>query len=70
MEAVSCDELFIDCTELLADTGATPLDFATLLRRQIEDATRCTASAGLGTSLTTSKKHVTKHTEKTLQFCL
>ena len=48
IEAVSCDEMFVDLTELLADTGATPLEFASLIRKEIKQATKCNASAGLG----------------------
>ena len=48
IEAVSCDEMFVDCTDLLRETGASASDFASLLRRQIEQETRCRASAGMG----------------------
>lgn len=48
IEAVSCDELYIDCTELLQETSITPLQFASHLRSEIEQKTKCTASAGLG----------------------
>ena len=40
--------MLIDCTDVLADTGATPMEFASLLRQEIHDGTRCNASAGLG----------------------
>ena len=48
IEAVSCDEMLVDCSDLLADTGATPLEFAELLRKDIVDKTGCSASAGIG----------------------
>ena len=48
IEAVSCDEMFVDCTDLLSDTGATASQFASLLRHEIEEEARCTASAGIG----------------------
>ena len=48
IEAVSCDEMLVDCTDLLADTGATATEFAELLRQDISDKTGCTASAGIG----------------------
>lgn len=51
IEAISCDELFIDCTELLQDTGISPLQFASILRTEIEQKTKCTASAGLGANM-------------------
>ncbi|XP_063236410.1 DNA repair protein REV1 [Bacillus rossius redtenbacheri] len=50
IEAVSCDEMFVDCTELLRRAEVTPLEFATVLRREIRERTGCTASTGLGPS--------------------
>lgn len=40
--------MLVDCTDLLAATGADPGQFASLLRRQIHQKTGCTASAGMG----------------------
>lgn len=40
--------MLVDCTDLLAATGADPGQFAALLRRQIHQKTGCTASAGMG----------------------
>ena len=48
IEAVSCDEMFVDCTDLLADTGATATEVAELLRQEIREATDCNASVGIG----------------------
>ncbi|GFY73330.1 DNA repair protein REV1, partial [Trichonephila inaurata madagascariensis] len=48
IEAVSCDELYIDCTELLEDIQLSPCQFASVLRAEIEKETGCTASAGMG----------------------
>jgi len=48
IEAVSCDELFVDCVDLLTDTAASPSQFALLLRGEIRDRTGCTASVGIG----------------------
>ncbi|GFT54025.1 DNA repair protein REV1 [Trichonephila clavipes] len=48
IEAVSCDELYIDCTELLQDIQLSPCQFASVLRAEIEKETGCTASAGMG----------------------
>lgn len=36
IEAVSCDEMFIDLTELLNTCQASPEDFASLLRSEIQ----------------------------------
>ncbi|KAG8201801.1 hypothetical protein JTE90_027284 [Oedothorax gibbosus] len=51
IEAVSCDELYIDCKELLQDTGVSPTQFASILRSEIEEKTGCTASAGIGSNM-------------------
>ena len=48
IEAVSCDEMLVDCTDLIADTGASAELFAQLLRKDIEEKTGCYASAGIG----------------------
>lgn len=36
IEAVSCDEMFVDLTELLNSCQASPEDFASLLRSEIQ----------------------------------
>ena len=36
IEAVSCDEMFVDCSDVLYDTNTTPLEFAQFLRQQIK----------------------------------
>ncbi|GBL80967.1 DNA repair protein REV1 [Araneus ventricosus] len=51
IEAVSCDELYIDCTELLRDVHLSPHQFASVLRAEIERETGCTASAGMGSNM-------------------
>lgn len=48
IEAVSCDEMLIDCVDVLADTGASPTQFATYLRKVIREKTGCNASIGIG----------------------
>ncbi len=50
IEAVSCDELLVDLTDVLNETGASPLQFASILREEIFEKTRCTASVGIGMS--------------------
>ena len=62
IEAMSCDELFIDCTDLLSDTGATCLEFASLLRQDIYERTGCTSSVGIG--------RVMKHYEYSYEYLL
>ncbi|KAK7603882.1 hypothetical protein V9T40_004155 [Parthenolecanium corni] len=48
IEAVSCDEMFVDCTSLLACTKVNVLEFATILRKEIQEITGCTCSTGFG----------------------
>ncbi|XP_023724499.1 DNA repair protein REV1 isoform X2 [Cryptotermes secundus] len=48
IEAVSCDEMFVDCTSVLQNTRASLMQFASFLRQEIEEKTGCTASAGFG----------------------
>ena len=36
IEAVSCDEMFVDCSDVLYDTNTTPLEFSEFLRQQIK----------------------------------
>lgn len=49
IEAVSCDEMFINCVDLINDTGVSCLGFASVLRDDIFELTGCTASVGIGT---------------------
>ncbi|XP_061163999.1 DNA repair protein REV1-like [Saccostrea echinata] len=69
IEAVSCDEMLVDCTDLLATTGAKPEQFASLLRNQIHQKTGCTASAGMGGNILLAKM-ATKKAKPNGQFYL
>ncbi|KAG0425630.1 hypothetical protein HPB47_027212 [Ixodes persulcatus] len=51
IEAVSCDELYADVTKVLQEAECTPNDFASFLRKEIEEKTCCTASVGLGPNM-------------------
>ncbi|KAK2724135.1 DNA repair protein REV1-like isoform X2 [Artemia franciscana] len=51
IEAVSCDEMYVDVTDVLRETGCEPLEFTSHLRQKIYERTRCTASTGLGPNL-------------------
>lgn len=48
IEAVSCDEMYVDCTSLLNDIKLSPMEFATILREEIRKKTNCTCSTGFG----------------------
>ncbi|KAK7068222.1 deoxycytidyl transferase [Halocaridina rubra] len=51
IEAVSCDEMFVDLTELLNTCRVTPLEFAAYLRQEVQSATGCPCSAGMGPNM-------------------
>ncbi|XP_068226891.1 DNA repair protein Rev1-like isoform X1 [Palaemon carinicauda] len=51
IEAVSCDEMFVDLTELLKDCQIAPLDFVSYLRQEVQAATNCPCSAGIGPNM-------------------
>ncbi|XP_038212941.1 DNA repair protein REV1 [Zerene cesonia] len=48
IEAVSCDEMYVDCTNLLKELDVSVEDFATILREEIKDKTGCPCSTGFG----------------------
>lgn len=48
IEAVSCDEMYVDCSKLLSRGNVTPLEFATFIRREIKEKTGCPVSTGFG----------------------
>ncbi|XP_003427447.1 DNA repair protein REV1 [Nasonia vitripennis] len=48
IEAVSCDEMYADCTKILKVSGLTPLEFATIIRNEIKKKTGCPVSTGFG----------------------
>ncbi|XP_055627433.1 DNA repair protein Rev1 [Toxorhynchites rutilus septentrionalis] len=48
IEAVSCDEMFVDLTDLVSSTGVDVMDFVSFVRTQIKEATGCPCSAGVG----------------------
>ncbi|XP_012663393.1 DNA repair protein REV1 isoform X1 [Otolemur garnettii] len=51
IEAVSCDEALVDITEILAETRLTPDEFASAIRMEIKDQTKCAASVGIGSNI-------------------
>ncbi|KAH8371431.1 hypothetical protein KR093_007491 [Drosophila rubida] len=48
IEAVSCDEMFVDLTDLLQDLQVDVTTFVSHLRREVRNATDCPCSAGVG----------------------
>ncbi|XP_078401792.1 DNA repair protein REV1 isoform X1 [Cetorhinus maximus] len=51
IEAVSCDEALVDVTAICAETGLTPDEIATVIRSEIKEKTKCTASVGMGSNI-------------------
>lgn len=52
MQAVSCDEAFLEMSLSLTDN---PESIAETIRKEIYDTTRCTASAGIGENMLLSR---------------
>ncbi|XP_029660226.1 DNA repair protein REV1 isoform X2 [Formica exsecta] len=48
IEAVSCDEMYADCTKILEASALSPLEFATIIRKEIKRKTDCPVSTGFG----------------------
>ena len=49
VQAVSCDEMLVDITEVLNERRLSdPLAFADVLRRRVCEKTGCNASVGMG----------------------
>ena len=50
IEAVSCDEMFVDLSDLLAKTNVECMEFVKFLRNEIKSITGCPCSAGVGSN--------------------
>lgn len=51
IEALSCDEVLIDGSAVLAELGINPEDLAKAIRADIMEKTRCCASVGMGSNI-------------------
>ncbi|XP_071333938.1 DNA repair protein REV1 [Trachinotus anak] len=51
IEALSCDEVLIDGSALLAELGINPGDLAKAIRADIKEKTGCCASVGMGSNI-------------------
>src|SRR5262249_7481068 len=67
IEAVSCDELYADITEVCESANAPTLEVAAAIRRDVQEATKCPASAGLGPNLLVARL-ATKKSKPNGQF--
>lgn len=68
VEAVSCDEMYVDLTELiLALKPMHPLTFVSYLRDKIQKETNCPCSAGLGSNMLLARL-ATKHAKPNGQY--
>ncbi|XP_047344596.1 DNA repair protein REV1 isoform X1 [Vespa velutina] len=50
IEAVSCDEMYVNCTKILEESHLMPMEFATIIRSEISQTTGCPVSAGFGSN--------------------
>ncbi|XP_037941744.1 DNA repair protein REV1 [Teleopsis dalmanni] len=48
IEAVSCDEMFVDLVDILKEIKASPMEFVQEIRNEIKQKTGCPCSAGIG----------------------
>ncbi|XP_067644830.1 DNA repair protein Rev1 [Eurosta solidaginis] len=48
IEAVSCDEMFVDLTDVLDEMRVEPMDFVLAVREEVRKKTGCPCSAGVG----------------------
>ncbi|VEN59386.1 unnamed protein product [Callosobruchus maculatus] len=48
IEAMSCDEMYVDVTKVLKETGLSVEEWATHIRNEIMEATGCPCSTGFG----------------------
>ena len=51
IQAVSCDEMLVDLSDIIHDQSISPIDFANVLREEMKLQTDCNASVGLGSSI-------------------
>ncbi|KAG7301963.1 hypothetical protein JYU34_013407 [Plutella xylostella] len=69
IEAVSCDEMYVDCTELLKTIDVSAHDFASALRMEMKEKTGCPCSTGFGGNRLQARL-ATKHAKPDGQFFL
>ncbi|KNC25926.1 hypothetical protein FF38_03680 [Lucilia cuprina] len=48
IEAVSCDEMFVDLTDVLEELKVDVMDFVKAIREEVREKTQCPCSAGVG----------------------
>nr|XP_057937088.1 DNA repair protein REV1 [Doryrhamphus excisus]XP_057937089.1 DNA repair protein REV1 [Doryrhamphus excisus] len=51
IEALSCDEVLLDASALIAELGINPEDLAKAIRADIKEKTGCCASIGMGSNI-------------------
>ena len=55
VEAVSCDEMFVDIKRVLEECDCDPETLASFLRNQVKELTKCNASIGIGPNVLVAK---------------
>ena len=55
IEAVSCDEMFVDIRKVLDDVDCDPETFAMFVRKEMKDLTECNSSVGIGPNILIAK---------------
>ena len=66
IQAVSCDEMLVDLTDVIQDRSISSLDFAEHLRQEMKSKTDCHASVGLGSSILLARMATKKACKQTV----
>lgn len=69
IEAVSCDEMYVDLMAVLQATGLSAAEFVTHVRAEIQALTGCPCSAGVGANRLQARM-ATKQAKPNGQFFL
>lgn len=69
IEAVSCDEMYVDLTDVLRSTGVPVMEFIGYVRNEIREQTGCPCSAGVGANRIQARM-ATKQAKPNGQFYL
>ena len=65
IQAVSCDEMLVDLTDVIQDRSISSIDFAQHLRQEMKIKTGCNASVGLGSSILLARMATKKASKQT-----
>ena len=67
IQAVSCDEMLVDLTDVIQDRSISSIDFAQHLRQEMKIKTGCNASVGIGSSILLARMATKKACKQTAE---